>query len=181
MPVAAIQQEVRSRRSRFPSRVVNGFLLQVTSVSSGSIELGAQISGPGIAAGGQIVNQLDGTPGGPGLYFFTHPEGLFVGDYDRELRGAHCRLRDFRRGRGGEQVTGAGVASLTAIEANLSGSGAGSTWLVNNAQTVAGENMTMTALPLQSSTTSLSSARPQIATISIFAERRLRLRSQPSS
>src|SRR5208282_1625643 len=29
-----------------------------------------------------------------------------------------------------------------------SGSGAGSTWLVNNAQTVAAENMTMTAAPL---------------------------------
>ena len=46
----------------------------------------------------------------------------------------------------GQQVTG--VASLTGIEGNLSGSGAGSTWLVNNAQTVAGENMTMTATPL---------------------------------
>jgi len=48
----------------------------------------------------------------------------------------------------GELVAGAGVASLTAIESNLSGSGAGSTWLVNNAQTVAGENMTMVAAPL---------------------------------
>ena len=48
----------------------------------------------------------------------------------------------------GQQITGAGVASLTAIDGNLSGSGAGSTWLVNNAQTVAGENMTMTAPPL---------------------------------
>ena len=38
----------------------------------------------------------------------------------------------------GEQVTGAGVASLTAIDGNLSGSGLGSKWLVNNAQTVAG-------------------------------------------
>ena len=37
---------------------------------------------------------------------------------------------------------------VTAIEDNLSGSGAGSTWIVNNAQTVAGENMTMTATPL---------------------------------
>jgi hypothetical protein len=48
----------------------------------------------------------------------------------------------------GQQVTGAGVASLTAIEDTLSGSGAGSTWLVNNAQTVAPENMTMMAPPL---------------------------------
>ena len=78
---------------------VNGLLLQVTSVSSGSIELGAQISGPGIAAGAQIVNQWDGTPGGPGLYVLFAPGGTdFVGDYDRELRSAHCRLRDFRHG-----------------------------------------------------------------------------------
>ena len=48
----------------------------------------------------------------------------------------------------GQQVTGAGVLPLTAIDGNLSGSGPGSTWLVNNAQTVAGENMTMTAPPL---------------------------------
>ena len=48
----------------------------------------------------------------------------------------------------GEKVTGAGVLPLTAIDGNLSGSGPGSTWLVNNAQTVAGENMTMTATPL---------------------------------
>ena len=48
----------------------------------------------------------------------------------------------------GEEVTGRGVASLTAIDDNLSGSGAGSTWLVNNAQTVAPEPMTNTATPL---------------------------------
>jgi len=50
----------------------------------------------------------------------------------------------------GQQVTGAGVLPLTAIESNLSGSGAGSTWLVNYAQTVASENMTMTGAPLHS-------------------------------
>ena len=48
----------------------------------------------------------------------------------------------------GQEVTGAGVLPLTAIDGNLSGNGPGSTWLVNNAQTVAGENMTMTAAPL---------------------------------
>ena len=50
----------------------------------------------------------------------------------------------------GEQVTDASgqVIPDTAIESNLSGSGAGSTWLVNNALTVSSENMTMTAAPL---------------------------------
>ena len=33
----------------------------------------------------------------------------------------------------GQEVTGAGVLPLTAIDGNLSGSGPGSTWIVNNA------------------------------------------------
>ena len=48
----------------------------------------------------------------------------------------------------GEKVTGAGVLPMTAIDGNLSGSGPGSTWLVNNSQTVGAENLTMTATPL---------------------------------
>ena len=45
----------------------------------------------------------------------------------------------------GQEVTGAGVP-LTAIDGNLSGSGPGSTWIVD-AQTVAGD-ITTTAPPL---------------------------------
>ena len=128
---------------------VNGLLLQVTSVSSGSIEPGAQISGPGIAAGAQIVNQWDGTPGGPGLYVLFAPGGTTSSETMTESYGV-LTVGSVTSGTvaDGEEVTGAGVASLTAIDGNLSGSGAGSTWLVNNAQTVAPENMTMTAPPL---------------------------------
>ena len=38
----------------------------------------------------------------------------------------------------GQEVTGAGVLPLTAIDGHLSGSGPGSTWIVSNAQTVDG-------------------------------------------
>ena len=128
---------------------VNGLLLQVTSVSSGSIELGAQISGTGVVAGAQIVNQWDGAPGGPGLYVLFAPGGTTSSETMTESYGV-LTAGSVNSGAVavGEEVTGAGVASLTAIDGNLSGSGAGSTWLVNNAQTVAGENMTMTATPL---------------------------------
>ena len=47
----------------------------------------------------------------------------------------------------GQQVTGAGVLPLTGIDGHLSGSGPGSTWIVSNAQTVAGD-LTTTAPPL---------------------------------
>ena len=128
---------------------INGTLLQVMSVSSGSIELGAQISGPGITAGSQIVTQLDGTPGGPGLYSLYASTGTVSSETMIETYGV-LTVGSVTSGTVGvgAQVTGAGVASLTAIDGNLSGSGAGSTWLVNNAQTVSGEKMTMTATPL---------------------------------
>ena len=58
----------------------------------------------------------------------------------------------------GQEVTGNNVLPLTAIERNLSGSGAGSTWIVNNAQTVGGENMTMTGAPLAATYTSITGA-----------------------
>jgi hypothetical protein len=124
---------------------LNGLLLQVTSVPSGSIELGAQISGPGIAAGAQIVVQITGTPGGPGLYALYAPGGTVSSETMTESYGV-LTVGSLTSGTvaDGELVTGAGVAPMTAINGNLSGS----TWLVNNVQTVAGENMTMRATPL---------------------------------
>ena len=128
---------------------LDGFLLRVTSVSSGRIELGAQFSGPGIAAGAEIVVQNNGTPGGPGLYTLYSPGGTTSSETMTESYGV-LTVGSVTSGTvaDGEEVTGPGVASLTAIDDNLSGSGAGSTWLVNNAQTVAPEPMTNTATPL---------------------------------
>ena len=128
---------------------VKGALLQVTSVSSGSIELGAEISGPGIAGGDQIDNQRYGTPGGPGVYVLYVSGGNTSSETMTESYGV-LTLGSVTSGTVavGQQVIGAGVLPLTAIEGNLSGSGAGSTWLVNNAQAVAAESVTMTATPL---------------------------------
>ncbi len=128
---------------------LNGDLLQIASVGSGSIELGADISGPGIAAGSQIVTQYDGTPGGAGLYSLFESGGTVSSETMIESYGV-LAVGSVTSGAVavGEQVTGAGVLPLTAIVGNLSGGGAGSTWLVNNAQTVADENMTMNATPL---------------------------------
>ena len=58
----------------------------------------------------------------------------------------------------GEQVTGAGILPDTAIQSNLSGSGAGSQWIVNFAQDVTKENMTMTGAPLSILYTAITGA-----------------------
>ena len=71
----------------------NGLLLDVTSISSGSIQIGAMISGPKVPAGTQINSQINGTPGGVGLYTLYVPAGnYFFGDDDRELWRINYRL-----------------------------------------------------------------------------------------
>ena len=102
-----------------------------------------------LSPGSQIINQLSGTPGGPGEYvLFTGP-GTVSSETMTETYGV-LTVGAVNSGTVtvGQEVTGARVLPLTAILGNLSGSGPGSTWLVNNAETVAGD-LTMTAPPLQ--------------------------------
>ena len=150
LPVAAVTAEssIASVKVKFTGSTSRAFLT-VTSISSGSIEIGALISGPGIELGTQIISQVSGTPGGVGVYNLFAAGGNVSSETITETYGV-LTVGAVNSGTVGlgEQVTGAGVLPLTAIDSHLSGSGAGSTWIVNNAQTVAGKNMTMTAPPL---------------------------------
>jgi Protein of unknown function (DUF3383) len=124
---------------------VNNLLLNVTSVASGSIQVGSIISGAGIPANAQITSQVNGTPGGVGTYGLYVPEGHIASENLTDTYGV-LTVGSVSSGSVaiGEHVVGKGVLADTAIEANLSGSGAGSTWLVNFAQTEASEKITMT-------------------------------------
>ncbi len=127
---------------------VIGDLLQITSVSSGTIELGAEISGLGIPAGAQIVTQRSGTPGGPGLYTLFAKAGTVSSETMTETYGVLTVGSATGPVAVGQKVTGAGVLPMTAIDGPGPLPG---TWLVNNAQTVGGpggESMTMAATPL---------------------------------
>jgi hypothetical protein len=128
---------------------VNNLLLNVTSVASGSIQVGSIISGAGIPANAQITSQVNGTPGGVGTYGLYVPEGHIASENLTDTYGV-LTVGSVSSGSVaiGEHVVGKGVLADTAIEANLSGSGAGSTWLVNFAQTGASENIKMTGAPL---------------------------------
>src|SRR5580658_9924682 len=123
--------------------------LYVTSVSSGSIEIGGIISGHGITAGAHLIYQVNGTPGGVGEYsFFSFPGTVSNPEKITETYGVlTVGAADSGTVGLGQEVTGAGVLPLTAIDGNLSGSGPGSTWIVNNAQSVTGA-FTMTAPPM---------------------------------
>ena len=131
----------------------NANILTVSSISSGSIQVGSIIDGQGLPPGIQVSAQLSGTPGGAGVYsLFLH--GLSKVDIPIPTESMTETYGVLTVGSAsgtvatGEQVTGAGVLQYTAIEDHLSGSGAGSTWVVNKTQSTPGEDMTITAAPL---------------------------------
>jgi hypothetical protein len=119
---------------------ISANVLNVTSIPSGSIQIGSIITGNKVAPGAQVSAQLTGTPGGVGQYLlFLH--GLsknYTPIPTESLTESYGLLTVGSASSGtvsvGQQVTGAGVDPYTAIEANLNGSGAGSTWVVNKAR-----------------------------------------------
>ena len=127
---------------------INGLLLNVTSLTSGSMQIGAVVSGPGIPGGAQIVSQVTGTTGGVGVYSLFVPEGAVRSEALTETYGV-LTVGSVSSGTVavGQQVTGPGILPRTGIEKNLTGSGAGSTWLVNNYQTVKSQDLSMTPAP----------------------------------
>ena len=150
---------------------VNGLLMTVNSAPSGSIQVGSIITGRGIPAGAQITSQVNGTPNGAGVYSLYVPEGHISTETLTETYGVLTVGSIGATSPGpvaiGQQVTGPSVLPLTAIEANLSGSGAGSTWLVNYAQTVGSENMKMTGAPLSVVYTPVTGATESSGSFSI--------------
>ena len=140
----------------------NGLLLDVTSVApDSSMEIGALISGAGVPAGTQINAQFTGQPGGAGLYSLYVPAGQISSEAMTESYGM-LTVGSVSSGTvaDGEQLTDTSGDLLpdTAIEANLGGSGAGSTWVVNNSEAVSSETMTMTGAPLSVLYTAITGA-----------------------
>jgi hypothetical protein len=132
---------------------INHASLQVTSVSSGTLRIGAQISGPGIKPGSEIISQASGKPGGAGTYILFSSSGTVASEQMTASDGL-LTVGEVTSGAVaiGEQVTDGGLLPTnTAILGNVSGgTGPGSTWVVNKtpSQPVTGANLTMTGPPL---------------------------------
>jgi Protein of unknown function (DUF3383)/PEP-CTERM motif len=143
---------------------VNNLLLTVSSAPPGSIQVGSIITGRGMPAGAQITSQVSGTPNGAGVYSLYVPEGHISSGTLTETYGV-LKVGSASSGTVaiGQQVTGASVLPLTAIESNLGGGA----WLVNYAQTVGSENMTMTRAPLSVVYTPVTGATKNSGSFSI--------------
>ena len=115
--------------------------LYVTSVAPGEkITIGGIVSAPGIEAGAQIIGQSNGTPGGVGEYDFFSASGAETTPEAMTETYGLLTVGSVSSGNVavGERVTGPGVPALTAVDANVSGSGAGSQWIVDNAVSLSG-------------------------------------------
>jgi Protein of unknown function (DUF3383)/PEP-CTERM motif len=126
------------------------YILTVGNVSLGSLQIGSIISGMGIPKNTQITTQISGTPNGAGTYAVWFTQGINPSAPLENMTDSYGILTVPSGSEGvkaGQQVTGAGVLPYTAIQALFSG-GSGNTWVVDTAQDVAVENMTMTAAPL---------------------------------
>jgi hypothetical protein len=123
---------------------VNGDVLTVTVVGSGTLYPGATISGTGIATGTQIVSQIGGTTGGVGTYYVniagqspTSSEAI-SGTYGLLTIGTATGTFAV-----GDEITGSGVAAGTFITANVTGTGgSGGTMVVNNNTVVSSTTIT---------------------------------------
>jgi hypothetical protein len=130
--------------------------LTVSALSPGnSIEIGSYISGSGIPAGAQITSQISGTPNGVGVYGLFVREGVVSSEPMTESYGV-LTVGSVSSGTVavGQQVTNGtrgskdNILAHTAIEDYLGSSGSESTWVVDLAQSVSAENVTMTGAPL---------------------------------
>jgi hypothetical protein len=116
--------------------------------TSARIRLGGRTSCPDFPNNScKVVSQLDGVRGGKGDYIIYYTTGKPQSQPNRPMTETWGQLTVGNVISGTvepSRVTGTGVAPDTGIISNLNGSGAGSTWVVNNAQSISGVELTQT-------------------------------------
>ncbi|TXH35296.1 MAG: hypothetical protein E6Q98_16015 [Rhodospirillaceae bacterium] len=118
-------------------------VLTVTAVTSGKLYAGATISGTGVANGTEIIEQIDGTPGGAGTYSVSGSQTVA----STEITAHFGTLTVSAVGSGalavGDVLTGTGVDDDTSIIALGTGTGGTGTYIVKPSQTVSSTTLTV--------------------------------------
>jgi hypothetical protein len=148
---ASISASIAAASASITGYVV-GNVLTVISLASGSVAVGSllygTVGGSGVQAGTFVAYQLTGTGGQVGTYALTQGEQQVSGTAGGSLSVSYGVLSVGTLTSGqiylNGSLTAAGVSPGTLITQAVSGSGAGSTWNVNNTQTVsAGTTITL--------------------------------------
>lgn len=120
-------------------------VLTVSAVTTGTLVVGAILSGTGITAGTQIVKQLTGTPGGAGTYTVSASQTVA----STTVTATYGTMTVTAMSAGaislGQTVSGSGVAVSTVVTALGTGTGGNGTYFVNKTQTIASSTLTTSA------------------------------------
>jgi hypothetical protein len=127
---------------------IAGNVLYVTTTPTTPLVPGAIVTGSGVTADTQIVNQLSGAAGGIGEYAVTQTQSV-----TSETMTATWGLMTIGGTVGGsfsigQTVTGTSVTSGTQITALGTGTGAAGTYIVSPAQAISSEALDSSAPPL---------------------------------
>lgn len=135
---------------------IAGNSLYVTAVSSGTLVVGAVLTGTGVTAGTQIDAQISGTPGGIGEYAVSKTQVVA----STTVTASYGTLTVTAVASGtlsvGQTITGGTTLANTQITALGSGTGLTGTYIVNLTQTVTSGTLTATGSALAVSYDSIS-------------------------
>lgn len=135
---------------------IAGNTMYVTAVSSGTLVVGAILSGTGVTAGTQIDAQVSGTPGGIGEYAISKTQVVA----STTVTASYGTLTVTAVASGtlsvGQTITGGTTLANTQITALVSGTGLTGTYIVNLTQTVTSGALTATGSALSVSFDSIS-------------------------
>lgn len=122
---------------------IEGNVLTVTAVGSGTLYPGSLLSGTGVATGTRIVEQLTGTAGGVGTYAVSIPgqtvaSTTVTADYGVLTVGGTVAGEWVVGG----VISGSGVTAGTKVTAKGTGTGGAGTYIVDTSQTAASTAIT---------------------------------------
>jgi hypothetical protein len=118
-------------------------VMNITAVGSGTVQIGALVTGTGVATGTRVASQVSGTPNGVGVYLVTIPGQAVT---STTLTMAHGVLTITAATTGtvhvGDTIAGSGVVAGTQVTALGTGTGGTGTYIVNDATVVASTTIT---------------------------------------
>jgi hypothetical protein len=137
---------------------INGDVMTVTNVSSGTLAVGAICIGAGVTPGTQITEQLTGTTGGVGTYGVSITQVVA----STTVTATYGLLTVTAVGSGtlsvGQALTGSGVTAGTQITALGTGQGLTGTYYATPSQTTSSTTITATPVALTVTFDSVSGA-----------------------
>jgi hypothetical protein len=140
---------------------INGDVLTVTAVSSGTLVIGGVLAGTGIVTGTQIASQLSGSIGGTGVYLLDRSQQQLVSS--EVINGTNGLMTVTGVTSGtltlGGTLGGTGILANTTITALGTGVGGTGTYIVNLTQTMSSSTVTQTST-VETKWTAISAAQP---------------------